>query len=264
MAALARTVEGQHGGDDNYLQGQITRYMRAAARIAEVCPAGGKVLDIGSHYLHQSVLLRELGYEVVGMDIGLFAEAGFVVERARRHDIQNFAVNAIESGEFLPGLEGQFDLIVFTEILEHITFNPVRFWARVYELLKPGGVIYLSTPNALRPAAFVRQLLDLLRLRGIGIGLDEIMGSVTYGHHWKEYSAWEIRRYFALLSPDFDVGIRWYSSESPDARGVKALLKRAIAKVPMFRSDIEAVIVRRGSLGFSARPPQLPMHATPA
>jgi hypothetical protein len=31
------------------------------------------------------------------------------------------------------------------------------------------------------------------------------MGTGTYGHHWKEYSAAEMRTYFSLLSDDFQV-----------------------------------------------------------
>lgn len=257
-AALGELVRSQRAGDETYFGHQLPRYLQSVSRIQALRPAPARVLDIGSHYLHQAALLSRLGYEVSGIDIPLFAGAEFVRERAARFGVRNHAVDAIELGEFLPGQEGRFDLIVFTEILEHITFNPVRFWRRVYELMSPGGMVYLSTPNALRPAAWLRTLTRLLARRGIGLSPEEILASVSYGHHWKEYSAWEIRRYFALLSPDFAVTCRTYSSDLT-LPGPKTQVKRALALLPPCRSDIEAVVRRTGNAGFTALPPQLPM-----
>jgi 2-polyprenyl-3-methyl-5-hydroxy-6-metoxy-1,4-benzoquinol methylase len=266
VSALSRLVGAQQGGDGHYFHNQLPRYTRTVNRIQSLCAAPCRVLDIGSHYLHQSVLLSKLGYDVTGIDIELFTSAGFVQHRARSCGIRNLTVNHLEAGDFLPDQSGSFDLIVFTEILEHITFNPIRFWARVYQLLKPGGMVYLSTPNALRPAAWVRSLLGLLSFQGVGIGLNNIMGDVTYGHHWKEYSAAEIKRYFALLSPDFKVNTHWYSSDlgAPQSACAQQVFNRwvksGMAVVPFFRSDIEAVIRLVGQSGFKAKPPQLRMH----
>lgn len=258
--AIAGLVDSQRGGDENYFRDQLPRYLRTCKRIQELVPARGRALDIGSHYLHQSVLLSELGFEVTGVDVELFTSAAFVKERAATFNIRNATVNALEAGDFLAGQDGQFDLIVFTEILEHITFNPIRFWRRVHELMSPAALIYVSTPNALRPVAWCRQLMHLLAFRGIGLSLDEIMGNVTYGHHWKEYSASEIRRYFAMLSSDFIVTTDWYSSDLGGGPGFKTDLKRLLAAVPCLRSDIEAVIRCSKRAGFAARAPQLRMQ----
>ncbi len=268
--ALTALVGAQNGGDGRYFHNQLPRYQRTVERIQSLRVAPCRTLDIGSHYLHQSVLLSQLGYDVTGMDIELFTGAGFVQDRARRCGIRNITVNNLEAGQFLPDHGGTFDLIVFTEILEHITFNPVRFWARVYELLAPGGIVYLSTPNALRPAAWLRSFKALSMFEGIGISVKNIMADVTYGHHWKEYSAVELKRYFAMLSPDFEVTTTWYSSDlhaQEDPSVKQALLrhvKTGLALVPCFRSDIEAIIRlppnARGCAGFKAKPPQLRMH----
>jgi 2-polyprenyl-6-hydroxyphenyl methylase/3-demethylubiquinone-9 3-methyltransferase len=260
--ALTDVVRREHAGDESYFNSQLCRYARTVSRIREIRPEPCRVLDIGSHYLHQSALLSSLGYEVYGIDVDVFTDATFVRQRASTFGVHNSTVNVLERGEFLPGMEGHFELIVFTEILEHITFNPVRFWQRVYELLAPGGVVYISTPNALRPAAIARQLANLARLRGIGIGMDEIMGNVTYGHHWKEYSAWEIRKYFSMLTPDFKVETTWYSSDFQAAGSLKTRLKLLVALVPCFRSDIEALVTRTGNAGFTRAAPKLRMQAT--
>ena len=264
VLALSNLVKRQHAGDETYFHNQVNRYARTVSRICEIKPRPGRVLDIGSHYLHQSVLLSELGYEVTGIDIDLFTNAAFVQERAHQFRVRNTSVNVLEKGDFLAGMEGQFDVIVFTEILEHITFNPVRFWRRVYDLLTPNGVVYLSTPNSMRPAAVLRSAANLLRMRGVGLDIGEILETVTYGHHWKEYSAWEIHKYFALLSDDFTVETHWYSSDLHAHAALKGWLKRAASVVPCFRSDIEALITRSGSQGFKAIAPQLRMQANAA
>jgi 2-polyprenyl-3-methyl-5-hydroxy-6-metoxy-1,4-benzoquinol methylase len=49
-------------------------------------------------------------------------------------------------GEFFPQTEIRFDLIIFTEAIEHI--NDVEsFLENANKLLNPGGLIYLTTPN---------------------------------------------------------------------------------------------------------------------
>jgi len=261
---LSELVERQNAGDAPYFRGQRARYLRSLKRVEEIRPAPCRALDIGSHYLHQSVLLSLLGYEVWGIDVELFTTAGFVAERSKTFNIRNMTVNVLENGDFLKGQEDFFDLVLFTETIEHITFNPIRFWRRVYELLSPKGTIYLTTPNSLRPAALARTLFNMATFRGIGLPVEEIFQNVTYGHHWKEYSAREIQKYFRMLSNDFGVETSWYSSELADNNQLKRAIKGILAAVPCFRSDLEAVIRLSGKTGFSARIPQLPMHSSGA
>ena len=44
----------------------------------------------------------------------------------------------------------RYDIILFTEILEHLTANPVDILKQLLALLAPGGHVYLSTPNFFR------------------------------------------------------------------------------------------------------------------
>lgn len=254
---LKTVIHRQKGGDENYFQGEQSRYLRTVQRIASISGTPCRVLDIGSHYLHQAALLRLLGYEVSGLDVPAFSEAKFIRERSEMFGIRNHAIASLEQGEFLIGQENTFDLAIFTATLEHITFNPVRFWKRVYDLLKEDGTIYLTTPNALRAVALFRSARRLVALSGIGITVDEILRTVTYGHHWKEYSAWEIRRYFRALSPDFQVEIKWLG-ELPD-HPLKRRIMQIVHVFPPLRSEIEAVVrVPKKTQQFAA-PPVLPM-----
>lgn len=49
------------------------------------------------------------------------------------------------SGEFYPDTDLKFDLIIFTEAIEHIN-DPLEFLANAYDLLNPNGLIYMTTP----------------------------------------------------------------------------------------------------------------------
>ena len=55
----------------------------------------------------------------------------------------------------LEEVEGTFDLILLIEVLEHLTFEEaVPLLARLHGLLKPGGVLLLTTPNAAHPTQY--------------------------------------------------------------------------------------------------------------
>ena len=42
---------------------------------------------------------------------------------------------------------GPYDLIVFTEVLEHLVVDPVDLFPNLINLLKPFGHLYITTPN---------------------------------------------------------------------------------------------------------------------
>jgi 2-polyprenyl-3-methyl-5-hydroxy-6-metoxy-1,4-benzoquinol methylase len=255
-AVLAEIVRRQDGGDANYFDSQLTRFRYSVGRIMQLRPPSCRVLDIGSHYLHQAVLLSLLGYDVVGLDVPLFTDAPFVRERADAMNVRNISSLGHQAGEFLEGCEGKFDLIICTEMLEHIAFNPVAFWRRVWQLLADGGMIYVTTPNSFRMRALLKAFYRLVTFKGLGLPIDEVLTVITYGHHWKEYSAREIREYFHRLSPDFTVETSTY----PDADSKNSALSRSFEIFPPFRSNIEAIVRLRSKTRFMA-PPVLPMMA---
>jgi len=48
-------------------------------------------------------------------------------------------------GEFYPDTDNRFDLIIFTEAIEHIN-DPIEFLNHAYKLLNPNGLLYMTTP----------------------------------------------------------------------------------------------------------------------
>jgi 2-polyprenyl-3-methyl-5-hydroxy-6-metoxy-1,4-benzoquinol methylase len=247
LSAVRRTLHP--GGDSAYFQFHEHRFRRNLETLLALAPPGARLLDIGSHYLHLSGALRLLGREVTALDVSEHQTLPFVLERAALLGVETAIVRDLGTGDFLAEQpDDSYDVVVFCEILEHLTFNPVAFWRRVHQLLRRGGAIYITTPNAHRLSNLLRTIGRALLLRGVGISVDAIFGNVTYGHHWKEYSGREIRDYFSLLSPDFSVDVRSYSYRRPAAqpsawRRAAADVVRAVGNsIPAFRDDLEVVV----------------------
>ncbi len=162
------------------------------------------MLDVGAHWLHQALLYAIDGFQVTALDLPVTFELDQVRRLAQTHSIELLPNRDLEQPEALTAIaDDTFDLVLFTEIIEHLAFNPVAMWREIYRVLKPGGRIVITTPNyyALRGRAW-RWRRFVFR-SGAGIDIRDILDHRTYAHHWKEYSLRELIFYFGLLSPDF-------------------------------------------------------------
>ena len=232
--------------DISYYDFHKKRYLRMARSIASKVPKSASVLNIGSHYLHTSLLFKFLGYQVYSMDVGFFWDLDFVNHRGLEHGLERIIEDDLATFESHTGISEKYDAVLFAEIMEHITFNPVLFWKKVYTVLKPPGLIYISTPNSLNLYNIARTLARIVTFRGIGLPIGSIFANVTYGHHWKEYSASEIKKYFHLLSDDFKVSTSFYHYRVTEYKGLSSAIfsiLSAIGNALYFTSDeIEAVV----------------------
>jgi SAM-dependent methyltransferase len=235
VAELKRILRDSPSKSDiGYFDFHEQRLRRSVSRLLELLKPGSTVLDVGSHYLHQAALLKFAGrqHSIIGADVGAFANLDLVRGRARQLSITNATIIDLSTGQI--GIElspDSLDCVIFCEIMEHITFNPMTFWRVIYDALKPGGFIYITTPNSLRLANLLKTLARAACLSGIGIPVQDIFRHITYGHHWKEYSPAEITAYFAALSPDFSIRVTTYAcvDHKPEGTGPKQLAKHAFA-----------------------------------
>lgn len=123
---------------------------------------------------------------------------------AAAHDMNLTIVKELETGKCFYGLpESSVDIVLFTEIIEQVTFNPLRLWTTIYRIMKSGGRIIITTPNYYSLFGRACDLRRLLSGYGDGLAAKNILDTRKFGHHWKEFSMKELLLYFSLLSPDF-------------------------------------------------------------
>jgi 2-polyprenyl-6-hydroxyphenyl methylase/3-demethylubiquinone-9 3-methyltransferase len=193
-----------------YLRSHYARFAATKREFDRTWTEGpGVLLDVGAHWLHQALLWALDGWRVTAMDLPVTLDAAMVRSLAALHAIRLLPDANLEHPAALEALAADsVDVVLFTEIIEHITFNPVAMWRAIHRVLRPGGTIVVTTPNyyALRGRALAP--LRFLSGGGGGLTVDALIGEPTHAHHWKEYSLAELTRYFARLSPDFRIAKR--------------------------------------------------------
>jgi len=136
---------------------------RALGRALRHCGpvAGTRVLDFGCGNGRWSELLREMGADVVGIDISEQAI------RATRNRIGRGAFYVADVIE--PGLrDSTFDLIVSVTVLQHLSFHEqVRAFEQLVRLLTANGrLLVLENIRDLGPRVFSRSIQGWTRLAG--------------------------------------------------------------------------------------------------
>lgn len=98
---------------------------------------GGRLLDIGCGDGSFLRLARTCGWDVVGIDPDPKAAANAAKQSLTVH----------EGGiEYFDGKAKLFDVITLNHVIEHV-YDPIKVLKTCYDLLKPGGQLWLSTPN---------------------------------------------------------------------------------------------------------------------
>ena len=114
----------------------LSRYSDIVHRFWELMP-GGDLLDIGSAQCYMCAVAMDFGYNAVAMDlVPLYAEY------ARRAGC-DFIQGDVATYDFA---DRQFDIVTAGDIIEHV-LDPVAVVRRMAALLKPSGLLWLSTPN---------------------------------------------------------------------------------------------------------------------
>ena len=145
-----RLFVAQGGTDLPYLRHHFPRYVETKRRFLTNWDRnrGDRLLDVGAHWLHQALLYAVDGFEVTALDMPVTFEIETVRGLAQAHGIELLPNSNLEQPDALAQIEdNRFDVVLFTEIIEHITFNPVAMWREIYRVMKPGARIIITTPN---------------------------------------------------------------------------------------------------------------------
>lgn len=123
------------------------RYRLVGEATRAHAPIGGVVLDIGCGSALVADHLTDLALHYVGLDFG----GHHIESAAKRHGA---AINRPlrtsflrGDGEHLPLADASVDVVVFTEVIEHLVRPELAVW-EIARVLRPGGHLVMTTNNA--------------------------------------------------------------------------------------------------------------------
>ena len=120
--------------------GALPHHRHILPAIKGLLPSGRlRILDVGCGNGYVDNALASLGHEVVGID---FDPKALDIHRRVYPSLQVFQHGAEDRfSTFMAGA----DVVVASEVVEHL-YSPKKFLQNVYETLRPGGHVILTTP----------------------------------------------------------------------------------------------------------------------
>lgn len=181
----------------------------------------GRILDVPSGYGAFAQLLKQRGYaDIDCLDIIAPADFQFRDANYRQYD----------AAHPLPYPDASFDYVFSLEGIEHFE-APFPFVRELCRVLKPGGKLYLSTPNTFSVDARIKYLLSgyFPRFRPLMLEPDKVMDQPVDDAHISPIYFWQLN-YFLM---DGGVAIRRVSTHALrySAKPLRRWLERGIARL---------------------------------
>ena len=144
--------------------GYFRTHSRRLAQTLQLAPRGGpedRVLEMGCYLQITTALRNLLGYgEVRGAYLGNSGEVAKGSAVANDGEVFECFIDLFnaESDSF-PYQNEYFSTVLCCELFEHLERDPMHMMSEIYRILKPGGVLVLTTPNI----ASLRAISQVLR-----------------------------------------------------------------------------------------------------
>jgi len=199
---------------DAYLADAFDRFRTTMALLPPLAQ-GSKILELGANPYFLTRLLRDRGLDVTcanwfGPGFGFDHRGEQVVTESGTEHTYRFDHFNIERDRFPYG-DGIFDLVLFCEILEHLPADPIHALCEIGRVLRPGGTLVITTPNASR-------LENLLRIsRGDNV-YEQLSGWGAYGRHNREYTVDELNELLADVGFEVQQVLAADIGHAPDRR----------------------------------------------
>lgn len=261
------------------------RYRLVGREALNALPEGGVVLDIGCGSALAADQLQARSAHYVGVDFG-----GHHIESAAKRyrdysgPLRTSFVRG--DGERLPVADGTVDVVIFTEVIEHLLRPELAVW-EIARVLRPGGTLVMTTNNAsemplrfplFNPGAFVEKALGFTRDRVISHRpwvwpypvspeiLEAGLEAAYVPHTWHKQA--ETRRMFAAAGlstvsastfefpPPQSRSAAWFDRRGALGRRLVDGLEAVCSRTPLVnRLGCHVMMVAKRSSGGLASPP---------
>jgi 2-polyprenyl-3-methyl-5-hydroxy-6-metoxy-1,4-benzoquinol methylase len=234
-----------------YADEEAERYAFLRALLERMAPPPADVVELGAAPGDQSLGLAAAGYRVTAVDLGIASDDWSerpqgTMEAALAEAGVELVVWDLEQTPY-PLADGSFDVVVLTEVLEHLREYPAQSLAEARRLLRPGGLLVLTTPNA----AYVRNRVRLALGGSVYTPIGDWLYGLPHARHAREYTRPELEllvRHVGL-EPVLVTGRHFYrtgGSRSVSARFGKALVDELARRIPTLGPAL-VVVARRPS-----------------
>jgi glycosyltransferase involved in cell wall biosynthesis/SAM-dependent methyltransferase len=137
-----------------------------------------------------------------------------------------------------------FDVVLFCEIIEHLLSDPVHTLTEIRRVLKPTGVMVLTTPNAARLENVCKMVA------GVNI-YDAYSGYGPYGRHNREYTKHDL--FLLLAANGFQIETLFTADVHDDFANTSSLLTDLEPLVEGRQPDLGQYIFCRSNLEANAK-----------
>jgi 2-polyprenyl-3-methyl-5-hydroxy-6-metoxy-1,4-benzoquinol methylase len=224
----------------------VHAYSRTVADVNTI-GANLDIIEFGCFTGIVSASLSRLGHRLTASDIQ------FVLA-----DLNNSSFLASESikavphdlaASPLPFSSESFDVIVFTEVLEHLNFNPLPLLSEFHRILRPKGVVYLTTPNLVSASnrmLMIKGTSFMNPVEHLRWNLKPATG-MSVGLHWREWTKEELVELFS--ESGFALKHHNYMLLSPNQSGFprKQLVSAMYSLLPSLMPGQVAVFTKSSS-----------------
>ena len=170
--------------DMNYLRFHIDRYIYILEFIQKKLSfneIGQDILDVGPSY--QTELIRKYFPNLTIDTLGYNHRVNLL-----KGDEAHFHKDLNQTQEDpTPITQKKYDIVICSEVLEHIYTNPLHIIKYMSNMLKPKGILFIQTPNAV---AIHKRFKMLLGKNPFQLLEDSRMG------HFREYTGKEITDFY--------------------------------------------------------------------
>lgn len=169
--------------------------------LTESVPRSSSILEIGGYPFFLTCALHDYGFSARTVD-KLSAPAKLLASQL------DLAITDCDiETERLPFSENSFDEVLFNEIFEHLRIDPIFTVEEIYRVLRPGGRLWLSTPNLRSLRGTVNFLFKSEAWSVVGEGVYaqyQHLRTQGWMGHVREYTSKEVALFLRSIGFELD------------------------------------------------------------